>query len=311
MSVNLIRYEDGWGVVRGTEVLPLPGEYATTADVLVDGVKAARDLLEDPAAQAVPLSSVTALSPVPGARVYCQGANYRSHMIESGMDPDRAFNMLFTKSTGSLCGSEDDIVRPPHVRLLDYEVELGIVLGKAITGPVTVTADNLAEYVGALVVANDVSARDIQLPQGQWYKGKSYRTFCPVGPYLCIPDAGDVARWRDLRLTLSVNGQPRQDSLAGDMVFGPAETITEFSQLENFEVGDLVLTGTPGGVALQPPNPMVQRVLGLLPEGKKWQLFVTSQDKSSAYLRPGDKVVAAIRTADGALDLGTQHNTVR
>ena len=311
MSVNLIRYEDGWGVVRGTEVLPLPGEYATTADVLGDGVKAARDPLEDPAAPAAPLSSVTALNPVPGARVYCQGANYRSHMIESGMDPDRAFNMLFTKSTASLCGSEDDIVRPPHVRLLDYEVELGIVLGKAITGPVTVTADNLAEYVGAMVVANDVSARDIQLPQGQWYKGKSYRTFCPVGPYLCIPDAGDVARWRDLRLTLSVNGQPRQDSLAGDMVFGPAETITEFSQLENFEVGDLLLTGTPGGVALQPPNPMVQRVLGLLPDGKKWQLFVTSQAKSSAYLKPGDKVVAAIRTADGALDLGTQHNTVR
>ena len=311
MSINLIRYDTGWGVARGTEMLPLPGEYATTADVLADGVKAARDLLEDPAVPAVPLSSVTALNPVPGARVYCQGANYRSHMIESGMDPDRAFNMLFTKSTASLSGSQDDIVRPPHVRLLDYEVELGIVLGKAITGPVTVTADNLAEYVGALVVANDVSARDIQLPQGQWYKGKSYRTFCPVGPYLCIPDAGDVARWRDLRLTLSVNGQPRQDSLAGDMVFGPAQTITEFSQLENFEVGDLLLTGTPGGVALQPPNPMVQRVLGLLPEGKKWQLFVTSQAKSSAYLRPGDKVVAAIRTADGALDLGTQHNTVR
>ena len=311
MSINLIRYDTGWGVVRGTEVLPLPGEYASTADVLADGVKAARDPLEDPAAPAAPLSSVTALNPVPGARVYCQGANYRSHMIESGMDPDRAFNMLFTKSTASLCGSQDGIVRPPHVRLLDYEVELGIVLGKAITGPVTVTADNLAEYVGALVLANDVSARDIQLPQGQWYKGKSYRTFCPVGPYLCVPDAGDVARWRDLRLTLSVNGQPRQDSLAGDMVFGPAETITEFSQLENFEVGDLVLTGTPGGVALQPPNPMVQRVLGLLPEGKKWQLFVTSQAKSSAYLKPGDKVVAAIRTADGALDLGTQHNTVR
>ena len=311
MSINLIRCDTGWGVVRGTELLPLPGEYATTADVLADGVKAARDLLEHPAAPAVPLSSVTALNPVPGARVYCQGANYRSHMIESGMDPDRAFNMLFTKSTASLCGSEDDIVRPPHVRLLDYEVELGIVLGKAITGPVTVTADNLAEYVGALVVANDVSARDIQLPQGQWYKGKSYRTFCPVGPYLCVPDAGGVARWGDLRLTLSVNGQPRQDSTAGDMVFGPAETITEFSQLENFEVGDLLLTGTPGGVALQPPNPMVQRVLGLLPDGKKWQLFVTSQAKSTAYLRPGDKVVASIRTADGALDLGTQHNTVR
>ena len=73
--------------------------------------------------------------------------------------------------------------------------------GKAITAPTLVSADDVGEYIGAFVVANDVSARDIQLPQGQFYKGKSYRTFCPVGPYLCIPDANEVDRWRDLRLT--------------------------------------------------------------------------------------------------------------
>jgi 2-keto-4-pentenoate hydratase/2-oxohepta-3-ene-1,7-dioic acid hydratase in catechol pathway len=161
------------------------------------------------------------------------------------------------------------------------------------------------------VLANDVSARDVQLPQGQWYKGKSYRTFCPVGPYLCIPDPDEVSRWRELRLTLSVNGQPRQDSLAGDMVFQPAATLTEFSQLEDFQVGDLLLTGTPGGVALQPPNAVAQRIVGLLPEAKKWELFVRNQARSSAYLKPGDRVTASIRTADGALDLGTQHNAVR
>ena len=148
---------------------------------------------------------------MPDARIFCQGANYRSHMVESGMDPDRAFNMLFTKSTASLTGPDDDIVAPPHVRLLDYEVELGIVLGRPITGPVTVTDANLADYVGAFVLANDVSARDVQLPQGQWYKGKSYPTFCPVGPYLCVPEPDEVARWRELRLTLSVNGAVRQD----------------------------------------------------------------------------------------------------
>jgi 2-keto-4-pentenoate hydratase/2-oxohepta-3-ene-1,7-dioic acid hydratase in catechol pathway len=311
MSLNLVRHSQGWGVVRGDDLLPLPGEYGSAADVLGDGVKAARELVANRDAPAVRLANIRPLNPLPGVRVFCQGANYRSHMIESGMDPDRAFNMLFTKSTASLSGPDDDIVTPPHVKLLDYEVELGIVIGKPITEPVTVTAENLADYVGAFVVANDVSARDVQLPQSQWYKGKSYRTFCPVGPCLCVPDPDEVARWKELRLTLSVNGQKRQDALAGDMVFQPADTLTELSQLEKFDIGDLLLTGTPGGVALQPPKTLAQKIAGLLPEDKKWALFVKNQARSSAYLKPGDEVVAAIRTDDGTLDLGTQHNTVR
>ncbi|MCW6004367.1 fumarylacetoacetate hydrolase family protein [Micromonospora sp. CPCC 205371] len=315
MSVNLVRYAAGagaaWGVVHDDAVLPLRAQYISTANVLGEGVELARRLIHAPGADRLPLAGLRVLHPVPGARIVCQGANYRSHMIESGMDPDRAFNMLFTKSTASLADPDDHIVRPAHVRLLDYEVELGIVLGKAITGPVTVTDDDLSEHVGGFVLANDVSARDVQLPQGQWYKGKSYPSFCPVGPYLCVPEPHEVARWRELRLTLSVNGTIRQDSLAGDMVFGPAATLTELSGLERLEVGDLLLTGTPGGVALQPPGALVQRIAGLLPEAKRWELFVKGQARSSAYLKPGDQVVAAIRTADGTLDLGAQHNTVR
>jgi 2,4-diketo-3-deoxy-L-fuconate hydrolase len=226
------------------------------------------------------------------------------------MDPNRPYNLLFTKSSGSLTGARDDIVAPSHVKLLDYEIELGIVIGKAITAPTVVSADDVGEYIGAFVVANDVSARDVQLPQGQFYKGKSYRTFCPVGPYLCIPDANEVDRWRDLRLTLSVNGSVRQDALAGEMVFGPAETLTEFSHLEDLAVGDLLLTGTPGGVAIDPPKALVQRVAALLPDARKWELFVKMQRRNPAYLKPGDVVTASIRTDDGALDLGTQHNTV-
>jgi 2-keto-4-pentenoate hydratase/2-oxohepta-3-ene-1,7-dioic acid hydratase in catechol pathway len=315
MSINLIRYEaDGgpaWGAVAGTQLLPLAGEYATTADILADGVEEARERLAAADATTLALTDVRVLSPVTPARVLCQGANYRTHMVESGMDPDRAFNMLFTKSTASLSGPYDDVLTPSHVRLLDYEVELGIVIGAPITGPVTVTAENLADYVGAFVVANDISARDVQLPQGQWYKGKSYPTFCPVGPYLCIPDRDEVGRWGELRLTLSVNDEKRQDSPAGDMVFGPAATLTEFSRLEHLARGDLLMTGTPGGVALQPPGALVQRIAGLLPEDKRWELFVKGQRRSSAYLSPGDRIAASIRTADGALDLGTQQTTVR
>jgi 2-keto-4-pentenoate hydratase/2-oxohepta-3-ene-1,7-dioic acid hydratase in catechol pathway len=238
------------------------------------------------------------------------GLNYADHAAEAGMQLPKE-PIIFNKALSCICGPNDNTITPKDSSKLDYEVELGIVIGKAITGPVTVTDADLADYVGAFVVANDVSARDVQLPQGQWYKGKSYRTFCPVGPYLCVPDPDEVSRWRELRLTLAVNGAPRQDSLAGDMVFGPAQTLSEFSQLEEFEVGDLLLTGTPGGVALQPPNPTVQRIVGLLPEAKKWQLFVRGQARSSAYLKPGDRVTASIRTADGTLDLGNQHNTVR
>jgi 2,4-diketo-3-deoxy-L-fuconate hydrolase len=315
MSTSLVRYATAegtaWGAVREGTVLPLPGEYTSTADVLGDGAKLARALVADPDAGGLPLDGLRLLHPVPGARILCQGANYRAHMIESGMDPDRAFNILFTKSTASLTGPDDEIVRPAHVRLLDYEVELGIVLGRAIPGSVTVTDENLHEYVGAFVVANDVSARDVQLPQGQWFKGKSYPSFCPVGPYLHIPEPGEVRRWRELRLTLSVNSTTRQDSLADDMVFGPAQTLTELSGLERLDVGDLLLTGTPGGVALQPPPALVQRLTGLLPEARRWELFVRGQSRRSAYLKPGDRIAASIRTADGALDLGTQHNTVR
>jgi 2-keto-4-pentenoate hydratase/2-oxohepta-3-ene-1,7-dioic acid hydratase in catechol pathway len=315
MSISLVRYADGdgarWGVVSGADIVPLPREYVGTADVLGDGAGLGRTLVSDDRAPRIALSRLRLLHPVPGARIVCQGANYRLHMTESGMDPDRAFNLLFTKSTASLAGPDDDIVRPPHVRLLDYEVELGIVLGKAISGPVTVTDGDLAGYIGGFVVADDVSARDVQLPQGQWYKGKSYPTFCPAGPYLCIPGPHEAARWRDLRLTLSVNGIVRQDGLAGDMVFGPAATLTELSGLERLEVGDLLLTGTPGGCALRPPGPVTQRLAALLPDARRWELFVKSQARRAAYLRPGDRVVASIRTDDGAFDLGAQHTTVR
>ena len=316
MSINLVRFAtpDGphWGVVDGASLIPLPADLVTTADVLGEGVKIAQEQLQaDPTVRRLPFAAQRVLHPVPEARILCQGANYRSHMIESGMDPDRAFNMLFTKASASLSGPYDDIVRPRHVRLLDYEVELGIVLGREIAAPVTVTAAELPDYVGAFVLANDVSARDVQLPQGQWFKGKSYRTFCPVGPYLCVPEADEVARWRDLRLTLSVNGRARQESLAGDMVFDPAATLTELSQLERLQVGDLLLTGTPGGVALQPPPAVVQRIAGLLPDAKRWELFVKGQLRSAEYLQPGDRIVASIRTDDGVLDLGTQHLTVR
>jgi len=322
MAFQLIHYAAGadpapgtWGLVRGDSLVPLPGAYPTTADVLAGGALAARALIaggDGPAA--LPLRDVRVLPPVTTpCQIVAQGTNYRSHLREVGLDPDhRTFNMLFRKAAASITGPYDAIVRPPHVQLLDYEIELGLVIGAPIAAPVTVEAATLDRWVGGLVVANDVSARDVQLPQTQFYKGKSYRTFCPVGPYLVIPEPGDLARIPELRLTLSVNGQVRQDESCADMVYGPAETLSEISQLEALAPGDLILTGTPGGVALQPPGPLLQRLAGaLLPDAMRWQAFVAMQARRREYLQPGDRVRATIRTPDGAIDLGTQDTVVR
>ena len=101
-------------------------------------------------------------------------------------------------------------MRPSHVRLLDYEIELGLVMGAAVTAGRPVTPEDLPGLIFGLVIANDISARDVQLPQMQFFKGKSYRGFCPVGPYLTIPDRAEFALIDDLLLTLSVNGEVRQ-----------------------------------------------------------------------------------------------------
>ena len=109
---------------------------------------------------------------------------------------------FFRKASGSISGPFDDIVKPEHVKLLDYEVEIGLVIGRDIPVGTTITEANLADYIAGLVVTNDVSARDIQLPKTQFYEAKSYPTFTPVGPALVLLDADELKRFGDLRLRL-------------------------------------------------------------------------------------------------------------
>ena len=134
-----------------------------------------------PPARAPSLSfnSALILSPVTTpCRIYCQGANYRQHMIESGMDPDaKAFNMFFTKSDASIASAKATVAPPKQVSLLDYEIELALVFRRPIASAATVTRRSLEDYVFAVAIANDLSARDVQLPQMQFFKGKSYRGF--------------------------------------------------------------------------------------------------------------------------------------
>lgn len=247
------------------------------------------------------------LSPVTGpCQIVCQGKNYAEHILETGIRPeDKDYNLLFAKAASSLAPPSGSVIRPAHVRLLDYELELGLVIGREIRGPIDVTEENLSTYAAGIVMANDVSARDIQVPQGQWFKGKSYRTFCPVGPVLHLFSPGE--RLGSLEMELAVNGNIRQKTNTDQMIYRPHETLSEVSRLMDLDPGDLILTGTPGGVAMKVPSARKRSFFGLFfSEKKMMRLFIEGQSKSPKYLRDGDALESWIRSGDGRVDLGKQ-----
>ena len=218
---------------------------------------------------------------------------------------------FFRKASGSISGPFDDVMRPGHVRLLDYEAEIGLVLGKAMPVGSAVSEDSLAEYVAGLVVTNDVSARDVQLTQTQFYEAKSYPTFTPAGPALVLLDADELKRFTDLRLKLWVNGELRQNMTAADMIYSPAEALRALTRFQRLDPGDLILTGTPVGTAVSAPPKPVQVIASLLPAEVKWKLFIRGQARNPEYLKDGDVIEAAVATDDGAIDLGRQRTIVR
>jgi 2-keto-4-pentenoate hydratase/2-oxohepta-3-ene-1,7-dioic acid hydratase in catechol pathway len=218
--------------------------------------------------------------------------------------------MIFTKAQSCIVAADSDLIKPRQVRFLDYEIELGLVLRREITGKVAVSDANLHEFIAGVVIVNDYSARDIQIPQMQFYKGKSFRTFGPVGPYLCLLEAADMRYLKELQLRLTVNGQVRQSDSTANLVHGPAATLSELSGVQDFAAGDLIATGTPAGCALSVPSPAKQRIAAFLPERIKWQAFLKTQARRSQYLKAGDVVESSIRSADGVIDLGVQRNRV-
>lgn len=311
--VHVVRFEfeNGihWGVIRKGRITLVPGTFATTGDFISNNRVEALAQLKG---QELDEYEVKLLSPLTRNQQFvCQGANYRQHMIESGMDPDaKKYNMIFTKATSCLVPADSALIKPKSVRFLDYEIELGLVMKRAITGAVSVTEANLHEFIAGVVIVNDYSARDVQIPQMQFYKGKSFRTFGPVGPYLCLLGPEDMHYLKALNLRLTVNDEVRQSDSTANLVYGPAETLTELSGVQDLAPGDLIATGTPAGCALSIPSPAKQRIAALMPEATKWKLFLKAQEGRPQYLKHGDVVEARIRSADGAIDLGVQRNRV-
>ncbi|MEG3125945.1 fumarylacetoacetate hydrolase family protein [Sphingomonas sp. GB1N7] len=299
-----------WGVIENQSVVPLHGEYPTTRDLIERGEDDRRGAIGRSAA--IPLSAVTLVSPITApCRILCQGANYRQHMIESGLDPDaKGYNLFFDKSDCTVNDPNGSVTTPTNVKLLDYEIELGLVFGTTIDAPLKVTRETLADHVFGFVMANDVTARDVQLSETQWFKGKSYRGFCPFGPYIAIPERDEFAYIDALSLSLSVNGEVRQRDTTANLVHKPAPTIAELSTFSDIVPGDILLTGTPHGCALSVPSPMVRRIASaLLPEKKLWEVFLKRQ-RNRPYLKVGDLMTATIASDDGVINLGQQNVTI-
>ena len=239
------------------------------------GIERAREALE--ADRLEPLADADGLRvgvPVarPGA-VLCIGQNYAAHAAESGSEPPRE-PILFFKARSCLTGPDDDVVLPPDSTQADWEAELVVVIGSRVSR--LGSPAESAGVIAGLTVGNDVSERSWQLGKdgGQWSQGKSFETFGPVGPSVVL----DPVDHTDLAIRSWVNGEPRQDSRTGDMIFGVDHLVWWLSQVMVLEPGDLVFTGTPEGVALSGRYP---------------------------YLRDGDVVEISI---DG---LGRQRQSVR
>jgi 5-carboxymethyl-2-hydroxymuconate isomerase len=176
------------------------------------------------------------------SKIVCIGLNYRDHAEEQGVDlPDAP--LLFAKWPNTLIGAGEPIVIPPITSKVDYEAELGVVIGERLRN---VSEENALEGVRGYLCLNDVSARDLQFADGQWVRGKSLDTFCPVGPKLVSPD--DVPDPQRLSIRALVNGRVLQDSSTAQMVFGVAAVIAHVSRAITLEPGDLIATGTPAGV---------------------------------------------------------------
>ncbi len=217
-----------------------------------DGIAEVRDRLA--AGTLPPLSGpVTRFGPPiarPG-KIVCIGVNYRAHAVESALDVPTE-PVLFLKAPDTVVGPDDEILIPRRSTKTDYEVELAAVIGT--TARYLDSPDDALAHVAGYAVAHDVSEREFQLDRGgQWDKGKNSETFNPLGPWLVTAD--EVRDPQALRLTLSVNGELRQDASTSQMIFSVARIVHYLSQFMVLYPGDVINTGTPSGVALGHPEP--------------------------------------------------------
>lgn len=257
----------GFGVERDGFVHPLSAEgCATEAEFFADvdrGLAAARAVSSKNGGEKLALEEVELLAPVtrPG-KILCIGLNYRDHAIESGMEIPKV-PTVFLKLPHAVIGPGAEVVLPTLSQQPDYEAELAAVIGRHARN---VRAEDWEQYLLGYTILNDVSARDVQLATSQWVLGKSFDTFCPLGPAIVTTD--ELRDPHALEIQLSIDGETLQHSNTRELIFKLPELIAYLSSIIPLEPGDIISTGTPAGVGL-----------GRTP--KRW-------------LRPGEEMAVAI-----------------
>ena len=189
------------------------------------------------------------LAPIPDPpKIICLTFNYPAHAKEQNLVSPKE-PVIFMKPRTTLCGTDSDIMCPNFIKQLDYEIELAVIIGKTCKN---VDESESKDYIFGYMVFNDVSARDIQMRDKQFTRGKSFDTFAPCGPW--ITSADEVTNPQDLQLVTKINGQNRQDSSTKNMFIKIPSIISELSNVMTLEKGDIIVTGTPDGVAMNNPS---------------------------------------------------------
>jgi 2-keto-4-pentenoate hydratase/2-oxohepta-3-ene-1,7-dioic acid hydratase in catechol pathway len=306
MALMVVRFRSGeqinWGLLQSPApaqsddvliVRKLATQAQTTAALIEELKGGSASSLQG---VEVTIRAADLMSPVTeSSRLLCQGLNYASHAGEAG----HAF---------------DAVVKPAGTELLDFEVEIGIVLRRDLHAGAIVDAGNVGEYVAGVTLCNDVSARDIMFGAGffQWFQGKSYRTFCPTGPVLYLLEESEVADvLGNLEISLSLNGEQRQSANSRDWIFRPAETLTQVAEFMNLSRGDMILTGTPGGVLAQ-GTPALMDILrrDLLDDVKRRDEIRVEFQKSTRFLQVGDKLILTLLDGNSGTDLGSHNYSI-
>lgn len=200
--------------------------------------------------EAYSIHTVQLLAPVEPSKVLCIGLNYVDHAKEFGK-PVPSEPLLFLKPSTSVIGPEENVIYPSQTQNLHYEVELAIVIGKSAKN---VKSSEALEYVFGYTVANDITARDLQSTDSQWSRAKGFDTFCPLGPWI----ETDVKNQDNLDIKLYLNGEMRQNSNTNNLAFKCADLIEYLSGIMTLLPGDVILTGTPGGIGAMQPGDKVE-----------------------------------------------------
>jgi acylpyruvate hydrolase len=232
------------------ELLARGTEWRKALGVVASGLAKALDPERAPKGLLTPLASARLRAPIarPG-KITCVGLNYADHAHEQGIEPPNS-PIFFLKSVNTICGPGDPIVIPPNTQQPDYEAEFAVVIGK---GGRRIPEDKAYEHVAGYMILDDVTARDMQHGDKQWYRGKSCDTFAPTGPWITTAD--EIPDPHNLRISLTLNGQTMQDSNTSNLIFKVPYLISYLSQSITWEPGDLISTGTPPGVGVfrKPP----------------------------------------------------------